>query len=84
MTMVPIFDLHLEGQLDRRRLEWFRKLLNLTPHGRLTDTEDFEFGNRRLYRTADEEARLTLWRRDSNDFGWAVRLTSNGSRPDDA
>jgi hypothetical protein len=79
MTMEPIFDVQLEGQLDQPRLDRLRKLLNLQPQGRLTDTEDASFGRRALRDVADEWLWLDLWRR--NETGWSVRLTFTGPRP---
>lgn len=76
MTMKPIFEIHLDGQMDRPSLERFTKLLNLRPRGRLTDTEDAEFGHRALRDTPNERVWLDLWRRHTS--GWAVRLTFAG------
>ena len=80
MPMELIFEVHLEGELDRPRLDRLRKLLNLTPRGRLDDLEDAEFGQRRLRDEPAGPVRLTLWRRD-NSARWAFRLTFGGAPP---
>ncbi|MEV0145349.1 MULTISPECIES: hypothetical protein [unclassified Nonomuraea] len=76
MPMKTVFDVRLQGQLDQHRLNRFRKLLNLTPRGRLTDTEDMEFGNRTLRDTPEEWVWLTLWR--ATDHDWDIRLVFAG------
>lgn len=79
MVMMRLFDIALTGQLDRPRLEQLRKLLDLEPKGRLTDTEDAEFGHRSLRDVRDEWAWLNLWRRDARN--WHMILTYAGPRP---
>lgn len=81
MAMKQIFDIHFEGQMDRARLEHFTKLLNLRPQGRLSDTEDWEFGHRSLRDATDEWVWLTLWRMDTGNARWSVRLTFAGPPP---
>jgi hypothetical protein len=76
MAMRPIFDVRLSGRLEQRRLDRFRKLVNLTPRGRLTDTQDAEFGHRALRDTPQEWVWLTLWR--DSDTDWHIRLTFAG------
>jgi hypothetical protein len=76
MAMKAIFDVRLEGRLDQPRLDRLRKLLNLTPRGRLTDTEDAEFGHRDLRDTPQEWVWLTLWRESDTD--WHLHLTFAG------
>ena len=61
----------LRGTLDQRRLEILRTALGMTRRGRLTDTQDEEFGVRYL-RDGQPSPSLTLWR--SADDRWRVSL----------
>jgi hypothetical protein len=56
--------LHVElaTELDQRTLDRIRKLLDLTPAGRLTDDEDQKFGWRRVPGPFTDLAELSLWR----------------------
>jgi hypothetical protein len=77
--METVFDIEFEGQLDRTRLGRLQKLLDLEPVGRLTDTEDGQFGHRALSDLPEAWVWLDLWRRPSS--GWAITLTYGGPRP---
>jgi hypothetical protein len=66
--------------MDQMRLDQVRKLLDLTPRGRLTDTEDAEFGNRKL-RSDEEMIVLDLWR--LTDESWRVGLWYEYGAPRD-
>lgn len=81
MAMTPILEVHLGGWLDDVRLGRLRKLLNLEPHGRLTDTQDAHFGHRSVRDVPDEWVWLDLFRRDGDR--WLVTLTHAGPRPAD-
>ena len=81
-TMRRVFNIGFEGELDPARLSRFQKVLNLRPLGRLTDTEDTEFGHRALRNTPDHRVWLDLWRRDS--ARWSVTLSYADPRPSEA
>jgi hypothetical protein len=80
VVMMPLFEVELVGELDRPRLEYLRKLLDLEPMGRLTDTEDAQFGHRALRDTPEEWVWLGVWRHDA--WHWQVSLTYMGPRPE--
>ena len=74
-------DLRLEGPMGRPYLDHLRKLLDLRPTGRLTDTEDMEFGWRTVVPgPPTTRADLVLWRHTPD--AWSVRLGArDGARP---
>lgn len=59
---------HLGGQLSR-----FREQVGLSPHGRLDDDWDQEFGQRELRSKERGHVKLTLWRYADDD--WMIALT---------
>lgn len=60
------------GRLDQPRLEELRNALGLTRRGRLTDSEDSEFGYRNIGDPRDPSMILTLWR-DAEDK-WSISI----------
>lgn len=72
MAMHRLLEVDLTGPLDQARLEALRAALGLTRMGRLTDTQDAEFGYR--YLDGPDSADVTLWRRV--DDRWLVDVVA--------
>ena len=68
----------LRGELDQTGLNAVRDALGLTPHGRLGDREDWDFGTRYL-RGDRSSASVTLWRY-KDDRWWVSLLYSAADR----
>lgn len=69
----------LRGELPQSKLDRLRELLSLTRRGRLTDTEDAEFGYRYLCEEPPDRVVLQLYRHD--DSSWNVSLAYEGDPP---
>jgi len=81
MVMTTALEVRLEGVMQQAALLQFRDLLGLEKAGRLTDSEDVDFGFRYLQKDDRNWIRLNLSRQD--DSHWQVFLRHLTSPPTD-
>jgi hypothetical protein len=79
MPMNQLLGIWLRGELPQSKLDRLREDLSLTRRGRLTDSEDAEFGYRYLRDDAPDRVVLQLYRDD--DSLWKLSLTYEGEPP---
>lgn len=69
--------------LDQESLDRLRRVLDLTPRGRLSDDWDYKFGYRVLEGDGAEATDAVLWRADGSP--WHIEISySAGNRPSGA
>jgi hypothetical protein len=71
------------GEVTQERLDQLRRELSLQKKGRLTDTEDAEFGYRFLTDDSRMGPEMELWRVDRDTWYFAVKTTEEYALPDE-